>query len=76
MAWYYESSILPAARWFTYLLAMKYRKENIFFVFSILFTCASVSTVPAQFMPQRDEAGQLSLLSHTAAADPIREQSS
>lgn len=75
MAWYYEDSILPIASWLTYLLEIKCRKENILFVYSILFIHVLVSTSLAQFMSQTDGAGQRQLSSRTDVADPVWGQS-
>ena len=44
-------------------------KINILFVCSILFIHVSVPTFLIQFIPQRDEAGQLQFLSSTTTAD-------
>lgn len=43
MAWYYEDSILSTASWFTYLLEMKYRKENQYFICVFHFVCICLS---------------------------------
>ena len=43
MAWYYETSVLPTATWFTYLLEMEYKKENQYFICVLPFVYVSQS---------------------------------